>query len=649
MRFCWKREWPPPIGEKRMRRLMQRHANLLFQTIQLVVFGALCVSLLFAPACGYGPSDPRLTSLTVSPGALDIPLGNSGQFRAMGKFDDGSMRDLTTSVSWESTGGNVALISSSGSVRTLTVGQALVRAKYRTVVASANLTVSPAILLSLSVNPSTGVIPLGGALQLSAMGRFSDKSARDISNSVIWASSDPTVAAVSQGGQVNAKAVGGATVSAAQGSVNGSAGLSITPAALVSITVSADNPSIPIGDSTQVRAQGKFTDNSSRDITTLVSWTSSSPGVVSISSGGLAQAKALGAANMIASVNQISGFQTVTAIPAALNSISVSSTQYLLPLGTNAQLTATGNYSDGSQQDLTNSVQWSSSSPQIVSISNSGLATANAIGSATALASSGTTSGSAQLSVSPAQLIGIDVSPQNPLVPVGQRQQMTATGSYTDGTKYDLTRYVTWSSDNPQIASVDKYGMAVAVNVGTAKISASYQGQNASSMLTVQPLLSINFFTLPLLAPDTTLRISYPDASTKDVCAMIYVFDQDQQLAECCGCVVSQDGLRTLSLQKDLTGNPLTGVKSTVGTVDIVAADHVSNPSCDASAISPSGSLVSWSTNLQAAGNGRYAVQEASGASSPLTDAQISALQAQCYFVKILGTGQGICSCGLGN
>ena len=718
-----------------MRRLMQRHANLLSKTIQLVLSGALSVSLLFAPACGYGPSDPRLTSLTVSPGALDIPLGNSGQFRAMGKFDDGSMRDLTTSVSWQSTGGNVALISSSGSVRTLAVGQALVRAKYGTAVASANLTVSPAILLSLSVNPSTGVIPLGGALQLSAMGHFSDQSARDISSSVIWASSDPKVAAVNQSGQVNAKAIGGATVSAAQGSVNGSAGLSITPAALVSITVSADNPSIPvggstqvraqgtftdnssrdittlvtwtssspgvvsissgglaqakalgaanmiasvnqiagfqtvtaipaalasitvsadnpsipIGDSTQVRAKGTFTDNSSRDITTLVTWTSSSPGVVSISSGGLAQAKALGAANMIASVNQIAGFQTVTAIPAALNSITVSSTQYLLPLGTGAQLTATGNYSDGSQQDLTNSVQWSSSSPQIVSVSNSGLATANAIGSATALASSGTTWGSAQLSVSPAQLIGIDVSPQNPLVPMGQRQQMTATGSYTDGTKYDLTPSVTWSSDNPQIAPVDKYGMAVAVNVGTAKISAIYQDQNASSTLTVQPLLSISFFTIPEQAPDTTLRISYPDASTKDLCAMIYVFDQDQQLAECCGCVVSHDGMRTLSLQNDLMGNPLTGVKSTAGVVNIVGADHASNPSCDASAISPSGSLVSWSTNLQAAGNGRYAVQEASASSSPLTDTQQSALQAQCYFVKVLGGGQGICSCGLGN
>src|SRR5271157_3659870 len=566
-----------------MRRLMQRHANLLFKTIQLVVFGALSGTLLFAPACGSGHSPAKST------------------------------------------------------------------------------VASPVMLLSISVNPSTGSIPLGGVLQLSAIGTFSDKSAKDISNSVVWASSAPTVAPVSSSGQVNAKALGGATVTATQGSVNGSATVSIMPAVLVSLSVSADNPSIPIGESTQVRAQGTFTDNSSRDVTTSVAWTSSSPGMISISSGGLAQAKAPGTANMIASLSQITGFKAVTAIPAALTSITVSSTQYVLPLGTTAQLTATGNYSDGSQQNLTNSVQWSSSSPTTISISNSGLATASAIGSAAASASSGTTSGSAQLSVSAAQLTGIEVSPQSPLVPMGQRQPMTATGSYTDGTKSNLTGSATWNSDNPPVATVDKSGVAFAMNVGTANISASYQGQNAASTLTVQPLLSSNFFTLPQFAqptsnappqqqaPDTNLRISDPDASAPDLCALIYVFDQNQQLVECCGCVVSADGLRTLSWLNDLMGNPLTGIKSTAGTVSLVAADHASNPYCHASVISPSGSLVSWSTSVAAAGNGSYSVQEASATSSPLTAAQISALQAQCYFVEVLGSGQGICSCGVGN
>jgi len=130
---------------------------------------------------------------------------------------------------------------------------------------------------------------------------------------------------------------------------------------------------------------------------------------------------------------------------------------------------------------------------------------------------------------------------------------------------------------------------------------------------------------------------------------MIYVFDQKQQLAECCGCPVSLDGLLVLSLRNDLMANPLTGIKSTDGVVNVVAADHAGNPNCDASSISPSGILAAWSTNLASTSNGTYTILEDSAALSPLSDQQLSASQAQCSFAKTLGSGHGTCSCGSGN
>src|SRR5271157_2969884 len=652
-----------------MRRLMQRHANLLFKTIQLVVFGALSGTLLFAPACGSGHSPAKSTvaspvmllSISVNPSTGSIPLGGVLQLSAIGTFSDKSAKDISSSVVWASSAPTVAPVSSSGQVNAKALGGATVTATQGSVNGSATVSIMPAVLVSLSVSADNPSIPIGESTQVRARGTFTDNSSRDVTTSVAWTSSSPGMTSISSGGLAQAKAPGTANMIASLNQVTGFKAVTAIPAALTSITVSSTQSLLPLGTTAQLTATGNYSDGSQQNLTNSVQWSSSSPGMISISSGGLAQAKARGTANMIASLNQITGFKTVAAIPAALTGITVISTQYVLPLGTTAQLTATGNYSDGSQQNLTNSVQWSSSSPQTISISKSGLATANGIGAATATASSGATSGAAQLSVLAAQLSGLEVSPQNPLVPMGQQQQMTATGSYTDGTKSDLTRSVTWNSDNPQVATVDNSGVAFAVNVGTANISASYQGQTAASMLTVQPLLYTNFFTLPQLAqqtsnaplqqqaPDTNLRISDPDASAPDICALIYVFDQNQQLVECCGCLVSADGLRTLSWQNDLMGNPLTGVKSTAGTVSLVAADHASNPYCHASVISPSGSLVSWSTSVAAAGNGSYSVQEASATSSPLTAAQISALQAQCYFVEVLGSGQGICSCGVGN
>jgi len=45
-----------------------------------------------------------------------------------------------------------------------------------------------------------------------------------------------------------------------------------------------------------------------------------------------------------------------------------------------------------------------------------------------------------------------------------------------------------------------------------------------------------------------TVRSTNPGLTYGNLCAMIYVFDNDQQLTECCGCVETHNGLRTLSV-----------------------------------------------------------------------------------------------------
>ncbi len=59
-------------------------------------------------------------------------------------------------------------------------------------------------------------------------------------------------------------------------------------------------------------------------------------------------------------------------------------------------------------------------------------------------------------------------------------------------------------------------------------------------------------------APDGTVRINNPGTTNGNLCAMIYVFDNDQEMNECCGCITTPDGLRTLSVKNNLTNNPLT-------------------------------------------------------------------------------------------
>ncbi len=117
-----------------------------------------------------------------------------------------------------------------------------------------------------------------------------------------------------------------------------------------------------------------------------------------------------------------------------LASIAVTPVNPSILVGGQQQFTATGTYSDGSHQDLTNSATWMLSIPSVATISSTGLATGAAPGSTTIQAAVGSINGSTSLTVT----AGFSVSPRAAVVTFIQTQQFTATSGF--GT-------VTWSVD----------------------------------------------------------------------------------------------------------------------------------------------------------------------------------------------------------
>jgi hypothetical protein len=118
-------------------------------------------------------------------------------------------------------------------------------------------------------------------------------------------------------------------------------------------------------------------------------------------------------------------------------------------------------------------------------------------------------------------------------------------------------------------------------------------------------------------------------------------------LNECCGCPVSDSGLRTLSLLLDLTANTLTGKEPRAGEIKIVPSDPAQNPQCDPAFSAPTGAIQGWGTNAQVPGS-NTPVTETAFAMVPLNDGEETILVNLCSFVKKLGSGKGICSCGTG-
>jgi len=58
-----------------------------------------------------------------------------------------------------------------------------------------------------------------------------------------------------------------------------------------------------------------------------------------------------------------------------------------------------------------------------------------------------------------------------------------------------------------------------------------------------------------LINPNGAANGNLAGAKEQTVCAMIYVFDDDEEMGECCGCPISSAGLNTISVEFNLTSD----------------------------------------------------------------------------------------------
>ena len=337
-----------------------------------------------------------LVSIGVTSANPSIADGLTSQFTATGVYTDNSTQDLTALVAWTSSDTTVASVSNAPAFHGLgtgvSPGSVTITAASGSVSGAMNLTVTPAVLVSIALIPANPSIANGTQQQFAATGIYTDASTHDVTAAVAWSSSDSTVASISNAagtkGLATSAAQGSVTISATQGTIVGSTGLTVTPAVLVSIAVIPANASIANGTGQQFAASGTYTDNSTQPLTSAVNWSSSDTTVASISnapgSKGLASSAGQGTATITATLGAVSGSTGLTVTAATLVSIAITPLSPSMTDGSTQQFTATGTYTDNSTQNLSASVTWSSSDASIASVSNApasnGLATAVGIG-----------------------------------------------------------------------------------------------------------------------------------------------------------------------------------------------------------------------------------------------------------------------------
>ncbi|HET9553899.1 MAG TPA: Ig-like domain-containing protein, partial [Anaeromyxobacteraceae bacterium] len=326
---------------------------------------------------------------------------------------------------------------------------------------------------------------------LHATAHYGDGSTADVTASAAW--SIPGVHYIGApvyftlaGGLVTGVAFGGGQVQADYGGKTGAATVNVTSARLVSIALTPADSSVQTGATLQLVATGTYTDGSTANVSATAYWTVT-PSFATVASPGVVTGVTPGTATVTATQATISGSTSVTVVQATLQSVTVEPAQATLAAGLTLQLAAKAHWSNGTTQDVTTQATWSSDRAA-ATVSSAGLATGVAQGTANLTASYGGFSGACALTVTAVALQSIAVTPANPSLVEGFTQQLTATGTYTDGHTADLTSQVTWASSATASATVGTAGLVTAQAPGSAQVSASLGGRSGAVTVTVTAL-----------------------------------------------------------------------------------------------------------------------------------------------------------------
>jgi hypothetical protein len=151
--------------------------------------------------------------------------------------------------------------------------------------------------------------------------------------------------------------------------------------------------------------------------------------------------------------------------------------------------------SDNTTLTVTDAVTWTSGDATVASVSNApgswGVTTMLKAGTTTVTATLLGSSGTATVTVGAQQLQTITVRPSDGTVVVGGQINFTATGTYDDGSSYDITQLVTWLAGMRTVAALSNVdgsrGQATGVSSGISSVDATYQGKTGTAKLTVAP------------------------------------------------------------------------------------------------------------------------------------------------------------------
>ena len=274
-----------------------------------------------------------------------------------------------------------------------------------------------------------------------------------------------------------------AAATAVTGVACGKDALEPSHGAVATVEVAPPNATVAIGATVSLTAS--VLDASGAVLTgRKVVWAVADSNLATVSSAGVVTGRRVGTVPVAASVEGTSAVAQIKVLPVAAVAVRVSPASRDLTVGQTAQLLAQpldaqGNVLSG------RSVTWSSSRPNVATVSAAGTVTALSPGSAIITATVEGKSGVGAVTVAASSVASVAVSPTSATLTVGQTVQLGAQPRDASGRSLS-GRTVSWSTNRSEVATVTSTGTVTAVSAGTATITASSEGRTATATMVVQ-------------------------------------------------------------------------------------------------------------------------------------------------------------------
>ncbi|NMB37487.1 MAG: DUF4906 domain-containing protein [Bacteroidales bacterium] len=311
-----------------------------------------------------------ITEIIVEPSLEELYYNNSTHLSARALWSDGSISDITTLCSWSNSMPNAASLSSASLTNIYTGSEnyvnVVITAEYNGVSGNASIKCYrdgyTRYRYRLNLNPTSATVALGASLQITATlttttivnGVVTGSSASDVTHSANWSSLNPDKATVSAG-EVSALAIGNAVIIATHSGKSTYTNITIVAQdpQITSLTLSPASATITANESISFTATAAYSDGTTKDITSLCSWSSSNIALATVDEGtatGCNLTSSTGTTIITATFSGISATANLTVEGATKSptALSISASPSTIAWNGSSQLSASVTWSDGS-------------------------------------------------------------------------------------------------------------------------------------------------------------------------------------------------------------------------------------------------------------------------------------------------------------